>query len=403
MDTLMSYKSGILYHKTKLDKIQIWHCWVMKDVIHSEFGQLDGKLQVTRKRAEPTNVGRSNERDSWAQAEFEARAMYEHKKSRKYRTSIEACDEPLPMPMLAHKYTERKAKYPAFIQPKLDGVRCMAICAEDGTVSLVSRTGKPYDVQHISDYLAYYIMTPGDWLDGEIYIHGMSRQKIISLVKKVGREGREALQLWVYDMPRNGEEEFRDWTDVPWWRRLWWLGHRQISDLNDKSVRLTATRTINSDEAAWAAHGEYCADGFEGAILRNSEGVYLFGSRSSDLLKLKKFLDDEFEVVGFKEGKGRMVGAVIWRVKCDAGEFNCSMKCTIEERREYFESGNDYIGRYLTVNYQHLSDDGIPQFPVGIVFRPEEDLPVDVDTLEEEDFFLHMQKIIDSGLWGHIG
>ena len=27
--------------------------------------------------------------------------------------------------MLAHKYNEDKADYPAFIQPKLDGVRCL--------------------------------------------------------------------------------------------------------------------------------------------------------------------------------------------------------------------------------------------------------------------------------------
>ena len=28
-------------------------------------------------------------------------------------------------PMLAHKYNPDKADYPAFIQPKLDGVRCL--------------------------------------------------------------------------------------------------------------------------------------------------------------------------------------------------------------------------------------------------------------------------------------
>lgn len=363
----MSYKSGILYHKTKTGKIQIWHCWVQGKSILTEFGQLDGKLQITAKDAEATNVGRSNERDPYNQAEFEARAMYKHKLTRKYRTSIEACEEPLPMPMLAHKYTERKAAYPADIQPKLDGVRCMAICNDDGTVSLVSRTGKPYDVQHISDYLTT-VLEPGDWIDGEIYIHGMSRQKIISLVKKVGREGREALQLWVYDVPRRANQP----TPLTWVERLSWLMAMDFPP--DTPARMVETCPCSSHDGAWRLHGEYCARGFEGAILRNYGGEYLFGSRSSDLLKLKKFLDDEFEVVGFKEGKGRMEGAVVWRVKCDAGEFNCSMKCTIEERRWYYEHGGEFVGRLLTVNFQHLSDDGIPQFPVGIVFRPEEDL-----------------------------
>ena len=42
-------------------------------------------------------------------------------------------------PMLAHKYDADKAIFPAYIQPKLDGVRC--IITKDGAYS---RTGKEF-------------------------------------------------------------------------------------------------------------------------------------------------------------------------------------------------------------------------------------------------------------------
>ena len=48
-------------------------------------------------------------------------------------------------PMLAHKYNPDKIQYPAYIQPKLDGVRC--VFTKDGAFS---RTGKQFmNVSHI--------------------------------------------------------------------------------------------------------------------------------------------------------------------------------------------------------------------------------------------------------------
>ena len=58
--------------------------------------------------------------------------------------------------MLAHKYNPDKADYPAYIQPKLDGVRCLFTAK-----GAFSRTGKQFmNVYHIEQQLktffAYY-------------------------------------------------------------------------------------------------------------------------------------------------------------------------------------------------------------------------------------------------------
>ena len=83
-------------------------------------------------------------------------------------------------PMLAHKYNPDKAYYPAYIQPKLDGVRC--VFTKDGAYS---RTGKEFkNVDHIKkDLKVVFNRYPNLILDGELYNHGLKDdfEKIISL------------------------------------------------------------------------------------------------------------------------------------------------------------------------------------------------------------------------------
>ena len=85
--------------------------------------------------------------------------------------------------MLAHKYNPDKADYPAYIQPKLDGVRCLF--TKDGAFS---RAGNQFmNVEHIEyDLKPVFNRYPNLILDGELYNHGLKDDfnKIISLVKK---------------------------------------------------------------------------------------------------------------------------------------------------------------------------------------------------------------------------
>ena len=97
--------------------------------------------------------------------------------------------------MLAHKYNPDKADYPAYIQPKLDGVRCLF--TKDGAFS---RAGNQFmNVEHIEkDLKPVFNKYPNLILDGELYNHGLKDDfnKIISLVKKKN-------QLMNKDMKQN--------------------------------------------------------------------------------------------------------------------------------------------------------------------------------------------------------
>ena len=107
--------------------------------------------------------------------------------------------------MLAHKYNEDIADYPAFIQPKLDGVRCLFTAK-----GAFSRANNQFmNVEHIEQALKpFFAKNPTVILDGELYNHGLKDdfEKIISLVKKKKptdadkAEAKELVQYHVYDV-----------------------------------------------------------------------------------------------------------------------------------------------------------------------------------------------------------
>ena len=110
--------------------------------------------------------------------------------------------------------------------------------------------------------------------------------------------------------------------------------------------------------------------GYEGIMMRNTEGLYQENYRSNDLMKYKEFFEGEYPIVDFKEAMGRDAGTVIWECETPEGRrFGVRPRGTQEMRREWFNHGASYVGKQLTVIYQELSEMGVPRFPVGKAIR----------------------------------
>lgn len=341
-----------------------WRCWSEGNKVFTEHGVVDGVLQISEYYTQAKNIGKANATTPETQADFEAEALFNFKIKRKYSYSPEEAQAPLVAPMLAKTYDHQKDNIDGWmIQPKLNGNRLMAINGPKG-ISLISRSGLEYNIPHIKAELEKFAI--GDIVfDGELYIHGKPLQEIVSLAKDY-REDSVALEYHIYDIPVNSSGNdaliFQERAEL-------------LNDIPVNSIiHAVSTEYIHDVFKQSLAHLQL---GYEGSILRDPNGLYLWGYRSSGLLKLKKFQDGEFEVIGMEDGKGKMQGKAILICQNDINDkaFKVVPKITMEERAHMWQNKNDYIGKRYTVKYFDRTNDGIPSFPIGLHFRMKEDLP----------------------------
>ena len=93
--------------------------------------------------------------------------------------------------------------WPLYVQPKLDGVRCLIQYDEErefegNGVVAYSRTGKEWmNIEHIlQDLVPFFERFPNVILDGELYNHDLKDdfEKIISLVRKTKPTDEDRLE-----------------------------------------------------------------------------------------------------------------------------------------------------------------------------------------------------------------
>jgi len=351
-----------LYYTNNSGKLYEWGIWVDGSEIYTKYGGVGDSKQVAIKCATPKNVGKSNETTPQEQAELEAEAMWVFKKERRYSENEEDSSivERL-RPMLAKKLGELPDKvFPVAVQPKLDGIRCL-IKIDNGNIEMVSRSGKPIvTCGHISQQIQA-MKLPSMVIDGELYNHDITFQAITKLVKKYYPGKSEDINFVYYD-------SYTETTkDLPW-------EERHTFSQTSSNVHKLAHMNARDEEGIKAAHRWNIKSGYEGSIIRISRGIkkldYRTGARSSALLKLKDFLDDEYPVVGYTEGIGKFTGCIIYECKTPEGiSFNVVPRGTMEERKYWFKNARRFIGNQLTVRYFATTEDGVPRFPIGIGIR----------------------------------
>src|SRR6185503_20081165 len=124
-----------LFALNKDGSFQEWKVFVHEGTVSVFFGKMGGKIQIKETVCKPKNVGRANETTAEDQAIAEAISKWEKQVRLGYRESTEELKTVDQIsPMLAHDALKRKNDivYPAFVQPKLDGVRCLVTFDENG-------------------------------------------------------------------------------------------------------------------------------------------------------------------------------------------------------------------------------------------------------------------------------
>jgi len=240
-------------------------------------------------------------------------------------------------------------------------------------IKLTSRGGKEYILPHLCAELEKTSLPDGDVLDGELYVHGMGLQEINHLVRGTKNIDTDSVKIeyHVYDYVAKNLVEGGTWLVRRTNLDHFFKNNRSLLS----KVKLVHGKKLASEGEVYAWHDECVENGYEGAIVRLESGKYKFGYRSADLLKVKAFKDEEFEITGFTNGIGKFSECIIFECKTKhGGSFTVVPKGTFEQRAEWLKQGKSFIGRWLKVQFFDYTEDNIPQFPVGLAVRLEEDM-----------------------------
>ena len=274
-------------------------------------------------------------------------------------------------PMLAYPVSDKPIDYskPVFIQPKLDGVRCV-IQAEftdvfkDMKVKAYSLTGKEWkNIDHILEQLIpFFNKFPNVILDGELYNHDLKDdfEKIISLVRKTKptpedrTESAEMVQFHCYDTIME---------HMPFKERYKFV----FDNLRDSyNIRTVETIDIFSENQALRDHKINLSNGYEGSIVRTND-VYKCG-RSWSLRKFKDFSDAEATIVGYLDGKGKRTGTLGKFIMMDDNgvEFGCppGKGYNYKQLATMLENIGDYIGQRATFTFFERTKAGSYRHPL---------------------------------------
>lgn len=367
-----------LYKKASTGKTVIWWMELNQETgaYRTCSGQKGGKVkEIAWTMPKPKNVGKANETCTVEQGVSEVEAKYEKQLKSQYFWDEADINRVLFFQvMLAEKFMDRfeDIVYPVRVQRKFNGTRC-AIHGDGNAwetgAGAYSRKGEQYFcVEHILEETNDIIKRfPKALLDGEMFKHGVPLNEITSLVSV----NRKAKDVTPEDLKRAREIiEFHIYDG---------FGFKGVNQCDPFSVRHEAlqkilsgykylkpveTFTANNYDEVIALLERFIAEGYEGAIIRTEEEYE--NKRSNNLLKLKKFIDAEFEVVDIiASEKGDWAGkAKRIVIKLPNGETSESnIKGKMEDLEKLYKERHKHIGKLCTVKFQEYSPNGVPLIP----------------------------------------
>ena len=275
-------------------------------------------------------------------------------------------------PMLASPFDEALLKFPVLASPKLDGVRAIV---RDGVV--LSRALKPIPNKWVQQRFSHL-----EHFDGELIVGASNHPDVLrtttSGVMRV--EGEPDVSFHVFDHVENHA-------------RLYTTRYGLLQSDHQNNVFVVSQHEVVNFFELNAFERDILAQGWEGVMLRRPDAPYKFGrstAREGYLLKVKRFHDDEFEIVGFEEEmfnaneattselgrtkrsshkankvpKGRL-GALV--LKYGDTTFNCGTGFNDAERERIWAERERYLGQFAKIKYFAHGIKDVPKLPSCLV------------------------------------
>lgn len=306
-------------------------------------------------------------------------------------------------PMLAKKYKEHKVvhgeevykltnpgknvKFPCFVQTKVDGLRALPRISGDKVI-LESRNGKDYvHLNHIREEVKRWLTKKGcrDYvLDGEMYLHhlvcdgkeltGVERFQFLSKACKITRKEphpeEHLVQFHIFDL----------WDTDKTFEERWKILEELFEDYDGDVLRLVPTYIVSDHQQIEKHMQDFVGEStgrekyeYEGLMVRQSNAKYVARNNyhCSDLLKYKRFEDEEWEIYDAEPCVGSHEGAIKWKLKkvingkekyvsaVQTGDMNIARKLM----KEFDKDKTRFVGKMINIRFNERSKDSIPRFP----------------------------------------
>ena len=282
-------------------------------------------------------------------------------------------------PMLASPFDESLLKFPVLASPKLDGVRAIV---RDGVV--LSRALKPIPNKWVQQRFSHL-----EHFDGELIVGKSNHPDVLrtttSGVMRV--EGEPDVSFHVFDHVKDKYQTYK-------------ARYSLLKSDHQNNVFVVPQQEVVNFFELNAFERDILAQGWEGVMLRRFDAPYKFGrstAREGYLLKVKRFHDDEFEIVGFEEEmfnaneattselgrtkrsshkankvpKGRL-GALV--LKYGNTTFNCGTGFNDAERENIWAERERYLGQFAKIKYFAHGIKDVPKLPSFLGIRDVRDM-----------------------------
>lgn len=276
--------------------------------------------------------------------------------------------------MLAHKFSEKRATFPAAVEPKVDGVRVTFVFERGLAPVAYTRSGKVLlSLSYITDSLQQALALQ-QWdnvaIDGEVFCGDFT-----TTVSEVRRAHEQAASAVFYVFDVLALKDFAGGhSAVQWAERREWvykLGAQSCgyaADVLHPRTRVfwLPAEYVNSADEALAVYGRYRDAGHEGAIVKDVRAEW-HAKRSNGYLKLKAENTADLPVISADEGTGRLagtLGALI--VKHGDKLVHVGSGISDDERNRLWELYRKaaLIGATAEVSYHEETPDGSLRHPV---------------------------------------
>ena len=263
---------------------------------------------------------------------------------------------------LANAYNDQTAKKVDwndnwYVSRKLDGVRCLTIIDDSGNVNFFSRAGKPFLTLDSLKPSIQKLGLTNMVLDGEICMTDKDgNEDFQGIIKEIKRKDHtiENPVYFMFDLLT--QKEFDDKiSETLLSDRLTTLRSYVLE--GDKFIKVLDQK-LGSDNHLENMMEISKNEGWEGLMLRKDDTYQ--GKRSNDILKVKKFFDDEYVVVDLENAvnrvivEGKEVDELMLKnvvIEHKGNRVQVGSGFSHEQKRYFFENPNEILGKTITVQY----------------------------------------------------